>query len=278
MSIRRLTTQILNGKNTPSVTIRSITSLFPSSYVTLINNSTATKYYIDAVFGSDTNDGLSFSTPIQTYSRFRTLTSAITTPVMVIFLEGTYTLSSFVSGSGEFCFNDDGRERHFVCQPGKAVFNWTANGGARDAAPFRFANAATRFYGGIVRRNNNGRTLNYSTAFFNGTTVTFNGIVFNTVIAETNANNNWSLSYNNADWTGTQGPYYCTFAVGTTALSSYTGGTTFTGNFCAGNWGVNITSATFTNYVNASGAMNATTYAIAGSSGVYNGTYAWPAP
>lgn len=252
---------------------------FPTTadvYNGLINNFSGTKYFISPT-GSDTNAGTSEGSPLQTYAQFRTLTSANASSIMCVFLPGTYTLSSIsASGTGESCFSDDNAQRTFVCKsPSETVFNWTANLGRRDAAPFWFRNANTKFYGGVVRRNNNGRTLNYSNAFFNGTTIAFVGQVYNTVIAETNANNLWALSYNNGTWATTQGVFFCTFAVSAAAQSSYSGADTFNGNSCAGNYSVTSATPLFTNYVNAAGTMNATTYFIAGASGVYNGLYRW---
>lgn len=250
------------------------------AYQQLIDNFIGTRYYISPT-GSDTNSGLNESAPLATYNQFRALTSAITSSVMCIFLQGTYSLSTIVSNASfsECCFTDENYQRVFVCKtPNATIFNWTADNGKRDCAPFYFRNINSAFYGGIINRNNNGRTLNYSTAFFNQSTVGFAGKVYNTVIAEVNANAKWSLSYNNASWSGTQGAYYCTFAVGAAALGSYSGTATFPGDYCAGNYSVTNSFPLFTNYVNANGSMNPTTYQIAGTSGVYNGTYAWPTP
>lgn len=246
------------------------------TYNNLINNFVGTKYYISPT-GSDSNPGTSEGAPLQTYTQFRTLTSATTASIMCVFLAGTYTMTTLgLTGSAECCFTDENYQRTFVCkEPSLTIFNWLANGGKRDAAPFYFRNANTKFYGGIVKRDNNGRTLNYSNAFFNGTTLAFAGKVYNTVLAETNANNLWSVSYNNAGWSGTQGPYYCTFAGNAAAQASYAGAATFVGDYCAGNYSVTSSFPLFTNYVNAAGTMNPTTYEIAGSSGVYNGEYHW---
>ena len=252
----------------------------PQAYLDLINNFTSTVYYISPT-GSDSNSGTSTDTPLQTYAQFRTLTSSITTSIMCVFLPGTYTLSSIIANAtySECCFTDENYERIFVCQvPNQTIFEWTANAGKRDAQPFYFRNANTRFYGGVIKRNNNGRTLNYATSFFNNSTMNFVAKVYNVVIAEVNANNYWSLSYSNSTWPSTMGVYYCTFAVGAAALGSYSGGTSFIGDYCAGNYSYTGTFPSFTNYVNANGGMNATTYAISGTSGVYNGTYAWPIP
>jgi hypothetical protein len=256
-----------------------VASAFPPSYQSLISLYAGGVYYIDGVIGSDSNAGTQ-SSPLRTYAGFRTLTSGTTSAVMAVFKAGTYTMSSIVSNAtySECCFTDEGYERIFICEPGKVIFEWVANGGKREASPFWFRNANSRIYGGIVKRNNNGRTASYSVSWFNDQTSVYAGRLYNTVLLETGTNNSWSISYKNAGtWAATSGVYYCTFA-GTAALSSYSGGASFYGDACAGNYSAGITSANFTNYVNSNGTMNTSTYAIAGSSGVYQGTYAWPLP
>lgn len=246
------------------------------NYQNLITNFSGTKYYISPT-GSDSNPGTSENLPLQTYAQFRTLTSANTAAIMCVFLPGTYTLSTILAtASGECCFTDEARERIFVCKtPNQTTFEWTANGGRRDCAPFYFRNVNTRFYGGVIKRDNNARTLNYATAFFNGTTLGFVAKIYNVVLAEVNANGNWSLSYNNSAWNANMGVYNCTFAVIEAAAASYAGADTFIGDYCAGNYSVTTATPLFTNYVNAAGTMNPTTYVISGTSGVYTGAYAW---
>jgi len=246
------------------------------NYANLITNFSGTKYYISPT-GSDSNPGTSENLPLQTYAQFRTLTSANTAAIMCVFLPGSYTLPTLpLTSSGECCFTDEARERIYVCKtPSETVFEWSANGGKRDCAPFYFRNANTRFYGGVIKRDNNARTLSYSTAFFNGTTIGFVAKVYNVVLAEVNANGNWSVSYNNTDWNSNMSVTNCTFAVSEAALASYSGVATFIGDYCAGNYTVTSTFPLFTNYVNANGTMNPTTYSIAGTSGVYTGQYAW---
>lgn len=245
-------------------------------YNQLIDSFSGTKYYISPT-GNDANPGTNENLPLQSYSQFRVLTSGNASDIMCVFLPGTYTLPTILAtASGESCFTDESYKRVFVCKiPNQTVFEWTANGGRRDCAPFYFRNVNTRFYGGVIKRDNNARTLNYATAFFNGSTLSFVGKIYNVVLAEVNANGNWSLSYNNAGWNSNTGVYNCTFAVIEAAASSYSGVATFPGDYCAGNYSVTNTFPLFTNYVNANGTMNPTTYAIAGTSGVYNGTYAW---
>lgn len=245
-------------------------------YNSLITNFVGTKYYISPT-GSDSNPGTSENQPLATYAQFRSLTSTTNASIMCVFLPGTYSLASILAtANAECCFTDEAYSRTFVCKvPSQTVFNWSANGGRRDCAPFYFRNTNSRFYGGVINRDNNARTLNYSCAFFNATTLGFVAKVYNVVLAEVNANGNWSLSYNNGTWNTNMEVNNCTFAVSEAALTSYSGAATFIGDKCAGNYTVTTTFPLFTNYVNANGSMNPTTYQIVGSSGVYTGIYAW---
>lgn len=251
---------------------------FTPAYMSLLANAVGTTYYVDAVSGSDSNSGLTPSSPFATWGKFATTAGSSAATVMVS--EGTYTLTSTSVGDGygEAAMFDNGGQKLIICAPGKVKFQFTSNAGTRDAYFFRFSNPATRVYGGIFRRNNNGRSGSYEVAFITNLTTSFNlNKIYNCVLEETNANGAWSLQYANAGYSGDTDIVNCTFRSSTNGAASYSGSAQLRLIDCAG-MNVGSTNATITNYY--TGTPNATTYAVTGatSQGVYFGTYAWPAP
>ena len=100
---------------------------------------------------------------------------------------------------------------------------------------------------------------------------------YNCVFQETNANNNWSILYdNNSSASATVNN--CSFYVSAAGLGDYSGGTSFSIINCAFNYTYSTTVTTNTNsYILSSHNMNSTTYVSPGATnqGVYYGTYAW---
>lgn len=255
-----------------------------AAYQTLINNFAGTKYYLSPT-GNDTNNGTSKDTPLATYGRFYTLTSANTGNIMLIVLPGTYSLSSvnLFNSYGEVAISDNGYARQIVCAPGQVTFNWTPTIGLRDAAPFNLANASSNVYGCIFNRNTENRSETYAVAVFNNTTAAFTGKVYNVAIKETNTTGNggkWSLNYANGSFPAGTAAYQCAFYSPLAPMSSYSGSGMDVVNCVSNTNLVGTTSVTLTNYLNAAGTMNSTNFSVSSATnqGVYYGTYAWPAP
>lgn len=245
---------------------------FTSSYQTLINDYTGPKYFINATTGNDSNNGTSQSTPWQTYTKFRTTVGA--TAAMVIFLEGTYALSSLAGGGDSaVCMVDQGGAKKIVCAPGRVKFTWNATSGGRDRPFFYFTSTGTVVYGGKFVRTTN-VTEAYSAAFFtNSASInSFRGSCYNCAFEETT--NYWAFGYANEGWTAGTTISQCTFRAPTNALADYSGSTAMTILNCAGR--TLTTYSTVTNYYGGTPADQ--TYVVAGATnqGVYYGTYAWP--
>ena len=257
---------------------------FPSAYKTLIDNFSGTKYYLDAINGSDSNNGTSPSTPWKTYSYAEGQTNASSSAIMFVIDQGVYDHSVTTGEYTSTIFDDWGYERHWVCRPGNTVISGTALA-TRDFPAFQLRNSNSTLTGAIVRRDNNGKTTNYTVAFFRGLpgSTYINGTVRNCVIEEVGSNGNWSLQYdNNVNANGAVNN--CLFNVTEAAQGDYTGGsglvvtnTAFTYTYGSGN-------ATKINpYVGAtvnttSGAFAYTLTTNNSLSGVWSGTYAWVPP
>lgn len=241
---------------------------FPSSYQSLISGFSGTKKYINGVDGSNSNSGDTI------YAAYATIDYAISanptaTPTMFVIAEGTYTVTTF--GTNSTAIRDGGNHREFVCQPGSVVIQWTATAADRDAAMLQFTNANSKIYGGILRRNNNGRTTNYTVAYFKGQTL---GNLYNCVFSETNTNGAWSYQYDNYG-TNNIAIHNCTFYNILAPSGNYTNAGTCLTIDSVFNTGV-TTGGTETNVLK-SQTVNASTYQTTGvtTAGVYSGTYAW---
>ena len=256
--------------------------LLPQSYQALIDNYTGSKKYVDSVNGSDSNNGNTYATAYATLTHCHTQLSGVATPTMIILAPGTYdtTPGYFENAMTAALLADYGNERVYVAAPdGQVVIQYTASGSERDTAIIQFRNSNSAVYGAILKRNNNGRSTNYTVSFFRGHpgSTYMKGLgLFNCVIQETNANNAWSLQYdNNAD--ASFNLYNCTFYTGANGLGDYSGGAGFVLNDCAFNYTYGSGNATKTNTV-VNQTINASTYELATNNtsyGVWSGTYAW---
>jgi hypothetical protein len=242
-------------------------------YNNLVDGAAVVKYV--SASGSDSNNGNTVTTPYLTIAQALSATSGTATTVTIVILAGTYNISATSGGTGSYCINDGGNPRRFVCAPGQVIINCTDATGSRDFAPIYFGNASSTIYGAIIKRNNSGRTLTYGTAFFNDTTVLFKGSAYNTVFQETNANNIWTIQYDN-DSNGGGKVYNCTFYNGANGSGDYSGGASLVITDSVFNTTYGSSSATFTGVLT-SQTVNATTYVTTGvtTKGVYSGTYAW---
>lgn len=244
---------------------------FPDAYSTLVSNFTGTVKYV-ATTGSDSNNGNSVTTPYLTIDYAYNQTTA-TANVMIVVLQGTYTMTA-VTDSASTALRDGGKQRVYVCCPGKTIIQWTASTGARDCHMAQFTSAASAVYGAILKRNNNARSTNYTVAFFRSYDGALKGNFYNCVFQETNANNAWSYQYDNYG-AANFAIRNCTFYNGAAPAANYTNaGTCLTidsvfNTTCT-------TGGTETNVLK-SQTVNATTYVTTGvtTAGVYSGSYDW---
>lgn len=250
---------------------------FPAVSQSFINSFTGTRKFVDITNGSNTNNGDTEATAYQTLAHAQSQTAAINTAVMYVINPGTYNLTSVeVTSFGCAGFSDSNLPRIFFCAPnGQTVFQWTA-GAQRDAAMVSLQNNGSAVYGAVLKRNNGGRTDNYSVAMFNNGTTYCQGDFYNCVFQETNANGNWSLQYDNSA-SAQSTVNNCTFYTIENGASDYTGGAGLVFNNCAFNYNYGAGSATKTNTV-VNQIIDAEDYELTTDNtiyGVYSGTYAW---
>lgn len=256
---------------------------FPAAYNSLITSFVGTVIYVDASIGSDSNTGSSITTPYATIDKAHAVRSTLpTSNVMIVVRPGTYnvTLSGASLGSWAF-FDFAGGRTVYVCAPGQVIFNYTASATYRDVGLCKFSLTTSAVYGAIINRNNGGKTLNYSTAFFNNTTVGYVGSMVNCAISEVNANNTWAVQYDNSA-AGTGSATNCSFYNLATGLGSYGGSASLTLTNCAFNYGYGTEPGTHTNELiltshNMTSGSATPPYVSPGTTtqGVYYGTYAW---
>jgi hypothetical protein len=249
---------------------------FPNAYDDLVDAFTGTIKYISASTGSNSNTGNSASTAYLTieYALAQNTTS---TPTMFVILAGTYTVTpqAFGSAYATFALGDNNNIRVFVGAPGlvKIQIN-TASGYGPYVADFK--NSSSACYGIIFERNNGGKTASYEVALFCGTNSVgkLEGNFYNCGFTETNANNAWSLQYDNES-TITSQLNNCTFKFGGSGTADYTGGAGLVFNNSVFNQAIPTSSSTKTNTL-ASQTVSAS-YVTTGVTdrGVYSGTYAW---
>lgn len=252
---------------------------FPTAYKSLINSFSGTKIYVSQVNGDDSYSGLSTVSPFATFDKAMTYRKTLTTVnVMIIVYAGSYTATPYSTANLGVIMSDISSTYStvVVCMPGETILNWNA-GSIRDAGIADFNSSNSALYGAILKRDNNGKTTNYSTAFSHMAQL---GPFYNCVLQETNANNNWSLVYNNLG-TVTGPMNYCTFAVNKASPGDYASTASQVFNNCLYNYTYTSTGAgtsTQNNPVILSGHdLDFTTYragAMAGA-GVYYGTYSW---
>ena len=256
--------------------------LLPQPYKQLIQNYTGSKKYVDSVNGSDSNNGNTYATAYATLTHCHTQLSGVSTPTMIILAPGTYdTTPGYLENSMTAALLADyGNERVYVAAPdGQVIIQYTASGTQRDTAIVQFRNASSAIYGAILKRNNNARSTNYTVSFFRGHpgSTYMKGLgLFNCVIQETNANNAWSLQYDN-DGNASFNLYNCTFYTGANGLPDYSGGAGFVLNDCAFNYTYGTGSASKINTV-VNQTINASTYELSTNNtsyGVWSGQYAW---
>ena len=259
--------------------------LLPQPYKQLIQNYTGSKKYVDSVNGSDSNNGNTYATAYATLTHCHTQLSGVSTPTMIILAPGTYdTTPGYLENSMTAALLADyGNERVYVAAPdGQVIIQYTASGTQRDTAIVQFRNASSAIYGAILKRNNNARSTNYTVSFFRGHpgSTYMKGLgLFNCVIQETNANNAWSLQYDN-DGNASFNLYNCTFYTGANGLPDYSGGAGFVLNDCAFNYTYGTGSASKINTV-VNQTINASTYELSTNNtsyGVWSGQYAWGQP
>jgi hypothetical protein len=256
--------------------------LLPQPYKQLIQNYTGSKKYVDSVNGSDSNNGNTYATAYATLTHCHTQLSGVSTPTMIILAPGTYdtTPGYFENSMTAALLADYGNERVYVAAPdGQVIIQYTASGTERDTAIVQFRNANSAIYGAILKRNNNARSTNYTVSFFRGHpgSTYMKGLgLFNCVIQETNANNAWSLQYdNNGD--ASFNLYNCTFYTGANGSPDYSGGAGFVLNDCAFNYTYGTGNASKINTV-INQTINASTYELSTNNtsyGVWSGQYAW---
>jgi hypothetical protein len=252
---------------------------FPTASRSFINAFSGTKKHIDAVNGSNSNNGNTEATAYQTIAYAQSQTSGISTAVMYVILPGTYTLTPAVLSDSTAGLSDSNLPRIFFCAPdGQVIFQWTA-GAQRDAPMVNFQNAGSAVYGAVFLRNNNGKTDSYAVAMFNGTTANCQGDFYNCLFRETNANGNWSLQYDNSSVNNST-VNNCSFYTIENGAGDYSGGAGLVLNNCAFNYTYGAGSAVKNNTV-INQTINATSYALSVNNstyGVYSGTYAWGQP
>ena len=244
---------------------------FPDAYDSLVDAFTGTIKYISASTGSNSNSGNSVGAAFLTID-YALAQNTSATPTMFVILEGTYTLTPTSVNGSSVGLTDGGNHREFVCAPGKVIIQHTASGADRDSAIFNMGNINSKIYGAIIKRNNNGRTTNYTVAYFRFNSA--KGNFYNCVFSETNANNQWSYQYDNYGYNNLA-LRNCTFYHLAAPSGNYTNAGTCLTIDSVFNTTV-TTGGTETNVLK-SQTVDATTYATTGvtTAGVYSGTYAW---
>lgn len=273
-----------SGTGSPSAASSAASpSIFGGAYATLLSGFSGTKIYVNAATGSDTtNNGLSANTPFATITKAHTYRGTLAggTTVMIIVYPGSYTLTSdYSSGSGSAPIYDGGYGTTYVCAPGAVTISFTV-GADRDGGFFNLGSSSS-VYGAILRRNNNGKTTAYSTSIINNTTLTFGANIYNCVFVETNANNAWSLDYDNGG-AGSGSVNNCSFFVGATGLNDWTSSASLSFVNCAFNYSYGSSGTTKTNPLvlashNMTDGSASPPYVSPGATnqGVYYGTYTW---
>jgi len=256
---------------------------FTGAAKVFIRSFSGDKKYIDITNGSDSNSGDTEANAYQTLGYAQAQTSGIGTAVMYVIKPGVYNLTPVAIGPQVPPMNSSGLSdgnlpRTFFCAAGQVIFQWTATSVERDAGMTSLQNANSAVYGAILKRNNNGKTNSYSVGMFNGTTGYSQGDFYNCVFAETNANGNWSLQYDNS-LVNTSILNNCSFYTTENGTNDHSGTTGLVLNNNAFRYAPGTTGATQNSTVTAQ-TMDATTYKLTANNtthGVHSGTYAWGA-
>lgn len=238
---------------------------FPAAYRSLIDNFGSTKYYVDAVTGSDLASGTTHE------ASFATIDKAITTAPsgsMIVVYPGIYENLQIIDASFLACLlSDRGKVLQIVCAPGQVkITNATSTSGARDI-PACVLVSGSNVYGAIIERNNGGRTLNYAVGFLRFT----RGAMYNCVMREVGTNGYFSLIYDNTN--GYWKVDHC-LVIGSVWAGNYSGGSIAEFiNSASNNASVTI-SGSMANTVKGASINN--DFSVASVNyGVYSGTYAW---
>lgn len=166
---------------------------------------------------------------------------------------------------------DLGKPISFICAPGQTIIEWTASSNSRDGPMFYFTNASSAIYGAYLKRNNNGKTLNYSTSFTRGPGGL--GYVYNCIFREMNANNNWSRNY--APSATAYQINYTSIYVNANGLADFSSSAGSSYNYCTNNYQKGTGTTPWLN--SAENVSYNSNFSITGNTtqGVYAGTYAW---
>jgi hypothetical protein len=253
-----------------SATSATGASFFPTAYQSLIN-SFATKYYV-STSGSDSNSG----TEASPYATIGKAISVAGNNQAIIIQPGSYTVTNGLGSYSERMF-DFSTTTTIIGAPGRVTVTEASNLGARDNHIFGMRNIGCKIYGLIIKRDNNGRTDNYSNAMWGYDATSMYGEVYNCAMQELNANGIMSHVYDNSS-SGVGRLYNCTI-VASNWVSSYSGGSShITQNTALTSSNAFSLLGTSTSNVNGA-TINSTTYSLTNYSnstyGVYSGTYAW---
>ena len=137
---------------------------------------------------------------------------------------------------------------------------------------FYLENSASAVYGAYFKRNNSGKTLNYSTSITRGPGGA--GAIYNCIFSEVNLNNNWSRNY--APSTNTYSINYCSIYVGAAGMADFNhSAATASWNYSVCNYTKGTGTTPWLN--SAENVVYNSDFTITGNStqGVYAGTYAW---
>jgi hypothetical protein len=262
----------------------AISDYFSPGLRELVAKSTATKKYIDPVFGSNANNGNAQTTPYQTLDFAFAATTGTATPVMYIISSGTNTLSVYGAGNlgGATALQDNALPRVYVLanlSNNYARLNYTITAG-RDRCFTNFSNTGSAVYGGVLYRDITGiANNNYSVSIFNNGTANYRGRSWNTVFTQ-NLANNYSWSYGTVSAGDSQEPVgaynACTFYLGGSDLGSFTNAATWVWNSVF-NVANPLSASSVAPNTGFSQSINTNTWVTASTStaGVYSGVYGW---
>jgi len=263
---------------------------FPIEYLKIIDSHIGQVRYISATKGSDSNDGLTPSTPYQTLEYARAQTNSITTRVLFVVGAGTYTpppvrIDANINAQIYTDTVTSTRHRTLLCAPGKTIISWTSPNAAntiingRDAPAVPYIGTLGLAYGAIFLRDNGGRTVNTSVAFFRSTQA-WEPKFENCVLREANVNQSWSLNFDVAR-NSLLKANNCTFYTTANALLNFSSSSTLriANSVFARAWSSTVTTGTLPTFVNTVNmqTVDPVTYVTTGQTirGVHSGTYSW---
>jgi hypothetical protein len=243
----------------------------PYAYQTLIN-SFATKYYVSKTGNDSTGNG-SEGNPYLTINKAISVSG---NGSAIVVGAGTYseTNNDSVSYGEQMVYETNSVS--IIGVPGETIWQESANIGRRDNHVFGMSNSGCKIYGFIFKRNNEGRTNNYSNAIWGYAASATYGEVYNCVIQEINANGQMSHVYDNSSSGGGK-LYNCTIVASNWQAPYTCGATNVTQDTALTSSNTFSLCGTSTN--NTNGATIDGNYYLTNKSnstyGVYSGTYAW---